>query len=119
MIATNTSSLSVDAMAEALERPDRFCGMHFFNPVHRMPLVEVVRGTARPSDADRRHGRTASRVALGKVPVVVGDGPGFLVNRILAPYLNEAGFLLGDGAHRRADRRGGHATSACPWVRSG
>jgi 3-hydroxyacyl-CoA dehydrogenase/enoyl-CoA hydratase/3-hydroxybutyryl-CoA epimerase len=96
VLATNTSSLSVERMAEALEHPDRFCGMHFFNPVDRMPLVEVVRG-ATTSD------RTVAMVygfalALGKVPVVVGDGPGFLVNRILGPYLNEAGFLLGDGA---------------------
>jgi 3-hydroxyacyl-CoA dehydrogenase/enoyl-CoA hydratase/3-hydroxybutyryl-CoA epimerase len=95
VIATNTSSLSVNEMAGALEAPERFCGMHFFNPVDRMPLVEVVRG-AHSSD------RTVATVyalslRLGKVPVVVGDGPGFLVNRILGPYLNEAGFLLGDG----------------------
>ncbi|HKJ03283.1 MAG TPA: 3-hydroxyacyl-CoA dehydrogenase NAD-binding domain-containing protein [Longimicrobiales bacterium] len=96
VVATNTSSLSVDAMAGVLDRPERFCGMHFFNPVHRMPLVEVVRG-ARTSD---RSVATVYALALrlGKVPVVVRDGPGFLVNRILAPYLNEAGFILGDGA---------------------
>ena len=96
VLATNTSSLSVDAMAEVLDHPERFCGMHFFNPVHRMPLVEVVRG-ARTAD---RTVATVYALALrmGKVPVVVKDGPGFLVNRILAPYLNEAGFLLGDGA---------------------
>jgi 3-hydroxyacyl-CoA dehydrogenase/enoyl-CoA hydratase/3-hydroxybutyryl-CoA epimerase len=103
VLATNTSSLSVDGMAEALERPERFCGMHFFNPVDRMPLVEVVRGSA-TSDA------TVATVysfalALGKVPVVVRDGPGFLVNRVLGLYLNEAGFLLGDGAGvERIDR---------------
>jgi len=96
VLATNTSSLSVDGMAEGLARPDRFCGMHFFNPVDRMPLVEVIRGGA-TSD------QTVATVygfalALDKVPVVVCDGPGFLVNRILGPYLNEAGFLLGDGA---------------------
>jgi 3-hydroxyacyl-CoA dehydrogenase/enoyl-CoA hydratase/3-hydroxybutyryl-CoA epimerase len=95
VMATNTSSLSVTEMATALDRPERFCGMHFFNPVDRMPLVEVIRG-ARTSDAAIA---TVYRLAvtLGKVPVVVGDGPGFLVNRILGPYLNEAGFLLGDG----------------------
>jgi 3-hydroxyacyl-CoA dehydrogenase/enoyl-CoA hydratase/3-hydroxybutyryl-CoA epimerase len=96
VVATNTSSLSVDAMADALRAPGRFCGMHFFNPVDRMPLVEVVRG-ARTSD-----GTVATvyalALALDKVPVVVRDGPGFLVNRILGPYLNEAGYLLGDGA---------------------
>ena len=96
VIATNTSSLSVDAMAEALEAADRFCGMHFFNPVDRMPLVEVVRGAATSDEAVATVYALALR--LGKVPVVVGDGPGFLVNRILGPYLNEAGFLLGDGA---------------------
>ncbi len=96
VLATNTSSLSVDEMASALARPQRFCGMHFFNPVHRMPLVEVIRG----SESDERSVATvyAFALKLGKIPVVVGDGPGFLVNRILGPYLNEAGFLLGDGA---------------------
>jgi len=96
VIATNTSSLSVDGMAEALERPERFAGMHFFNPVDRMPLVEVVRGAATSDPTVATIYRFA--LALGKVPVVVRDGPGFLVNRILGPYLNEAGFLLGDGA---------------------
>jgi len=95
VLATNTSSLSVAEMADALLRPERFCGMHFFNPVHRMPLVEVVRGPA----TDDLTVATVYRLAvrLGKVPVVVGDGPGFLVNRILGPYLNEGGFLLADG----------------------
>jgi 3-hydroxyacyl-CoA dehydrogenase/enoyl-CoA hydratase/3-hydroxybutyryl-CoA epimerase len=96
VIATNTSSLSVDEMAQALQSPARFCGMHFFNPVDRMPLVEVVRGAA---TSDRTVATVyAFALRLDKVPVVVGDGPGFLVNRILGPYLNEAGFLLGDGA---------------------
>jgi len=96
VIATNTSSLSVDEMAKALAAPARFCGMHFFNPVDRMPLVEVVRGAATSHEAVATV--YAFSVRLGKVPVVVGDGPGFLVNRVLGPYLNEAGFLLGDGA---------------------
>ncbi len=96
ILATNTSSLSVDAMAEALERPERLCGMHFFNPVDRMPLVEVVRG-GRSSDTAVAT-VYALALELGKGPVVVGDGPGFVVNRILGPYLNEAGYLLGDGA---------------------
>jgi 3-hydroxyacyl-CoA dehydrogenase/enoyl-CoA hydratase/3-hydroxybutyryl-CoA epimerase len=96
VIATNTSSLSVDEMAKALDRPERFAGLHFFNPVHKMPLVEVVRGQ-RTSDVTvaTLH---AFAVELGKVPVVCRDGPGFLVNRILGPYLNEAGWLLADGA---------------------
>jgi 3-hydroxyacyl-CoA dehydrogenase/enoyl-CoA hydratase/3-hydroxybutyryl-CoA epimerase len=92
VLATNTSSLSVAEMATALERPDRFCGMHFFNPVHRMPLVEVIRGPETSDETVVTVYRLS--VELGKVPVVVGDGPGFLVNRILGPYLNEAGFLL-------------------------
>jgi 3-hydroxyacyl-CoA dehydrogenase/enoyl-CoA hydratase/3-hydroxybutyryl-CoA epimerase len=96
VMATNTSSLSVDQMAEALTRPERFCGMHFFNPVHRMPLVEVIRGARSSDECVATVYRLALR--LGKVPVVVRDGPGFLVNRILGPYLNEAGYLLGDGA---------------------
>jgi 3-hydroxyacyl-CoA dehydrogenase/enoyl-CoA hydratase/3-hydroxybutyryl-CoA epimerase len=83
-------------MAEALALPDRFLGMHFFNPVHKMPLVEVVVG-ARTSDATAATVH-ALAVALGKVPVVCRDGPGFLVNRILGPYLNEAGWLLSEGA---------------------
>ena len=96
ILTTNTSSLSVDEMSAALSRPERFAGMHFFNPVHRMPLVEVVRG-ARTSD-EAVATVYAFALALGKVPVVTGDGPGFLVNRILGPYMNEAGFLLADGA---------------------
>ena len=95
ILATNTSSLSVTEMATALRRPERFCGMHFFNPVHRMPLVEVVRGP----DSSHVAVATVYQLALdlGKVPVVTRDGPGFLVNRVLGPYLNEAGFLLEDG----------------------
>ncbi len=96
LLATNTSSLSVDEMSEALERPENFCGLHFFNPVHRMPLVEIVRGSA-TSDATIATVHALS-TRLGKVPVVVRDGPGFLVNRILGPYLNEAGWLISDGA---------------------
>ena len=96
ILATNTSSLSVDEMASALARPENFVGMHFFNPVHRMPLIEVVRGTR---SSDHAVATTyALALTLGKVPVVTNDGPGFLVNRILGPYMNEAGFLLADGA---------------------
>ena len=96
ILATNTSSLSVDEMSTALSRPESFVGMHFFNPVDRMPLVEVVRGRATSDEAVATV--YAFAVALGKVPVVTRDGPGFLVNRILGPYLNEAGFLLAEGA---------------------
>ena len=95
VIATNTSSLSVDEMAQALDRPERFAGMHFFNPVHRMPLVEVVRGA--DTSADTVETLAALAVRLGKIPVVTRDAPGFLVNRILGPCLNEAGHMLGEG----------------------
>jgi 3-hydroxyacyl-CoA dehydrogenase / enoyl-CoA hydratase / 3-hydroxybutyryl-CoA epimerase len=95
VLATNTSSLSVDALAAGLDRPDRFCGFHFFNPVHRMPLVEVVRG-ARTSDLTLVTAVTLAR-KLGKTPVVVKDAPGFVVNRILMPYLREAMYLLEEG----------------------
>ena len=96
VLATNTSSLSVDGMAEALERPQQLVGMHFFNPVHRMPLVEVVRGAKSSDEAVATVYKLA--LDLGKVPVVTSDMPGFVVNRILGPYLNEAGWLLADGA---------------------
>ncbi len=95
ILATNTSSLSVSEMATAVERPERFIGMHFFNPVEKMPLVEIIRG-AQTSD------ETVAKVAalsteIGKFPIVVRDVPGFLINRTLIPYLNEATFLLEEG----------------------
>jgi 3-hydroxyacyl-CoA dehydrogenase/enoyl-CoA hydratase/3-hydroxybutyryl-CoA epimerase len=96
VLASNTSSLSIDAMAEALARPQELVGMHFFNPVHRMPLVEVVRGAKSSDEAVATVYRLT--LDLGKVPVVTTDGAGFVVNRILGPYLNEAGWLLADGA---------------------
>jgi 3-hydroxyacyl-CoA dehydrogenase / enoyl-CoA hydratase / 3-hydroxybutyryl-CoA epimerase len=96
VIASNTSSLSITEMQQALERPADFCGMHFFNPVHRMPLVEVIRGEATSDAAIATIFGLARK--LGKIPVIVRDGAGFLVNRVLSPYLNEAGWLLADGA---------------------
>jgi len=95
VIATNTSTLSLDAMASALTHPERFVGMHFFNPVDRMPLVEVIRGSRSSEEAVSSVYHLAVRT--GKTPVLVRDGPGFLVNRILGPYLNEAGHLLSEG----------------------
>ena len=96
VFATNTSALSITALADATHCPERVVGLHFFNPVHRMPLVEVVRGRA-TSDA------TVARAAqfardLGKIPVLARDHPGFLVNRILMPYLLEAAWLWDAGA---------------------
>jgi len=95
IFASNTSSLSITGMAADAKRPARVVGMHFFNPVEKMPLVEIVRGQ-RTSD------ETISAIAalsrrLGKLPVTVNDGPGFLVNRILMPYLGEAVRMLEEG----------------------
>lgn len=95
VIATNTSTNPIARLAEAVTDPTRFCGIHFFNPVRRMTLVEVVRGPA-TSDAT-----VATAVALakrlGKCPIVVRDSPGFLVNRVLMPYLHEATELVREG----------------------
>lgn len=95
VLATNTSSLSVGQLAEVARKPERVIGLHFFNPVHRMPLVEVIR-TERTSPAALARG-FGFVLDLGKTPVIVADRPGFLVNRILAPYLNEAGHLVAEG----------------------
>jgi 3-hydroxyacyl-CoA dehydrogenase len=95
VLATNTSSLSVGELGAGLQHPERFCGIHFFNPVHRMPLVEVVRGP-KTSDATLVTAVGYAR-KLGKTPVVVNDAPGFVVNRILMPYLREALHLLEEG----------------------
>ena len=93
--ASNTSSLSITEMATASKRPGRVVGMHFFNPVEKMPLVEVVRG-AKTSEETVAAIATLSR-RLGKLPVIVNDGPGFLVNRILMSYLLEAVTMLEQG----------------------
>jgi 3-hydroxyacyl-CoA dehydrogenase/enoyl-CoA hydratase/3-hydroxybutyryl-CoA epimerase/enoyl-CoA isomerase len=84
ILASNTSTISITHLAEPLKRPENFCGMHFFNPVHRMPLVEVIRGEKTSEDAVAR--TVAYALAMGKKPIVVNDCPGFLVNRILSPY---------------------------------
>ncbi len=84
ILATNTSTISIDLLATALQRPENFCGMHFFNPVHMMPLVEVIRG-AKSSPAAIATTVAYAR-AMGKTPIVVNDCPGFLVNRVLFPY---------------------------------
>jgi 3-hydroxyacyl-CoA dehydrogenase/enoyl-CoA hydratase/3-hydroxybutyryl-CoA epimerase len=96
MIASNTSAIPIDELAEASGRPKRFVGIHFFNPVHKMPLVEIVRGTKTAPEVVAAAVEFAKQ--LKKIPVVVKGTPGFLVNRLLMPYLNEAGVLLGQGA---------------------
>jgi 3-hydroxyacyl-CoA dehydrogenase/enoyl-CoA hydratase/3-hydroxybutyryl-CoA epimerase/enoyl-CoA isomerase len=95
IIATNTSTISIDLLAQALKKKDRFCGMHFFNPVHRMPLVEVIRG--KDSSPEALATVTAYALQLGKTPILVKDGPGFLVNRILFPYLFAFQMLVREG----------------------
>jgi 3-hydroxyacyl-CoA dehydrogenase/enoyl-CoA hydratase/3-hydroxybutyryl-CoA epimerase len=95
ILATNTSSLQVRQLQEGLSHPDRVAGLHFFNPVHKMPLVEVVRSQKTQESVTATLTRWAA--AVGKTPVVVGDSPGFIVNRILMPYLNEAGMLVAEG----------------------
>ena len=96
ILASNTSTISITKLAEALEKPENFVGMHFFNPVHMMPLVEVIRGEKSSDEA------VATTVAyakkMGKSPVVVNDCPGFLVNRVLFPYFGGFGMLMRDGA---------------------
>ena len=96
IIASNTSSISIDVLAEAMERKENFLGMHFFNPVHKMPLVEVIYGAKTSKEAIATIVAYAS--AMGKTPIVVKNCPGFLVNRILFPYFG--GFLgaIHDGA---------------------
>lgn len=96
LLATNTSSLSVTELARASGRSERFVGMHFFNPVPRLPLVEVVRPDGGP-DATVADADAVAR-GLGKTPVHCADRPGFLVNRLLIPYLNEAATLADEGA---------------------
>lgn len=96
IFATNTSSLSVTEMATASSRPENVVGMHFFNPVHKMPLIEVIRGKQTGDRATAAVFELSKR--LGKTPIVVKDGPGFLVNRLLMPYLNEAAYILAEGA---------------------
>lgn len=99
--ATNSSSLSIDALAEVTDRPDRFIGLHFFNPIQRMDLVEVVTGT-KTSEATRDFAITLAH-DLKKQPIVVKNSPGFIVNRLLLPQINEAIRLLGGGIASRED----------------
>lgn len=96
VIATNTSSLSVSRMQEGMKHPGRIAGMHFFNPVEKMPLVEVIRGAETSDEAVATVFSFCKQ--LGKTPIVVKDVPGFLVNRLLMPYLNEATYLVAEGA---------------------
>jgi 3-hydroxyacyl-CoA dehydrogenase/enoyl-CoA hydratase/3-hydroxybutyryl-CoA epimerase len=95
VLASNTSTIPIGRLQEGARRPERILGMHFFSPVDRMPLLEVIRGPATADWATATAVRFGQR--MGKTVIVVKDAPGFWVNRILAPYLNEAGWLLEEG----------------------
>ena len=95
IVATNTSSISITKLAAATQRADRFIGMHFFNPVPLMALVEIIRGL-QTSDATHAAVKALAE-RLGKTPITVKNAPGFVVNRILVPMINEAFFVLAEG----------------------
>lgn len=99
LLASNTSTISITGLARHLQRPQQFCGMHFFNPVHAMPLVEIIRGerTAETTVA----AMVAHALTLGKKPLVVNDCPGFLINRVLFPYFDGFNGLMREGADFR------------------
>ncbi|WP_333892282.1 fatty acid oxidation complex subunit alpha FadB [Atlantibacter subterraneus] len=99
VLASNTSTIPITELASALKRPENFCGMHFFNPVHRMPLVEVIRGEKTSDETIAKVVAWASK--MGKTPIVVNDCPGFFVNRVLFPYFAGFSQLLRDGADFR------------------
>ncbi|MFE8069644.1 fatty acid oxidation complex subunit alpha FadB [Marinobacteraceae bacterium S3BR75-40.1] len=96
ILTSNTSTISINRLAKNLKRPENFCGMHFFNPVHMMPLVEVIRGEKTSDEAIATTVQYAK--AMGKTPIVVNDCPGFLVNRVLFPYFGGFAGLVRDGA---------------------
>ncbi len=101
ILASNTSSISITQLAAVTGRPDRFIGMHFFNPVPVMALVEIIRGV-QTSDATHDAVQALAR-QLGKSPITVKNAPGFVVNRILVPMINEAFFVLAEGIATPAD----------------
>lgn len=103
ILTSNTSTISINTLAKNLKRPENFCGMHFFNPVHRMPLVEVIRGEKTSDEAIAKTVQYA--LQMKKTPIVVNDCPGFLVNRVLFPYFNAFGKLIEDGVdYKRIDK---------------
>ena len=95
ILTSNTSTISITKLAQGLKRPEQFCGMHFFNPVHRMPLVEVIRG--QKSSESTIAATVAYAAAMGKSPIVVNDCPGFLINRVLFPYFAGFSGLVNEG----------------------
>ncbi|MCA9124008.1 MAG: enoyl-CoA hydratase/isomerase family protein [Planctomycetaceae bacterium] len=103
ILASNTSTIPITKLAASLKRPDKFCGIHFFNPVRRMKLVEVIRGEKTSDETIAT--AVAYAKGVGKFPIVMNDGPGFLVNRLLFPYMHEAVELLCEGAEIKAIER--------------
>ncbi|MBQ4576969.1 MAG: 3-hydroxybutyryl-CoA dehydrogenase [Firmicutes bacterium] len=101
ILATNTSSLSITEIASATNRPDKVIGMHFFNPVPAMKLVEIIKGLA--TSEETKAAIVELSVALGKTPVEVEEAPGFVVNRILIPMINEGIGILADGVASAED----------------
>jgi 3-hydroxyacyl-CoA dehydrogenase/enoyl-CoA hydratase/3-hydroxybutyryl-CoA epimerase/enoyl-CoA isomerase len=96
IVTSNTSTISIDLLAQSVKRPQNFCGMHFFNPVHKMPLVEVIRG--KDTSDETVAAVVAYAAKMGKSPIVVNDCPGFYVNRVLFPYFAGFSQLLLEGA---------------------
>lgn len=96
IVTSNTSTISINLLAQSVKRPENFCGMHFFNPVHAMKLVEVIRGEKTSENTIATIVAYAQK--MGKAPIVVNDCPGFLVNRVLFPYLGGLESLIADGA---------------------
>jgi 3-hydroxybutyryl-CoA dehydrogenase len=105
ILASNTSSISITALAAVVSRPERFLGMHFFNPVPMMALVELIRGLQTADETVDAVSAFAKR--LGKTPIVVKNSPGFVVNRILCPMINEAVFALQEGLASAEDNDNG------------
>jgi len=97
IVTSNTSTISIDLLAKSVKRPENFCGMHFFNPVNKMPLVEVIRG--KDTSDETIAAVVAYAAKMGKSPIVVNDCPGFYVNRVLFPYLGALSQLMLEGAN--------------------
>ena len=117
IFATNSSSLSIDALAEVTNRPEKFLGLHFFNPVHRMDLVEVVIGT-KTSDTTKKFALDFAQ-DLKKKPIIVKNSPGFIVNRLLLPQINEASVCWAMESHqKRTLTQQLNLDLIIPWVRS-
>ncbi len=110
ILVSNTSTISISRLARALKRPEKFAGMHFFNPVHAMPLVEIIRG--KQTSEETITDVVAYSLAIGKKPIVVNDCPAFLVNRVLFPYFRAFELLIRDGADFEAVD---HAMEAWGW----